>query len=47
MAGPTVSGKATYRYVNANVETAKRAAAALDTYNAESRESVAAQELVH
>jgi len=25
----------TYRYVNANVETAKRAAAALDTFNAE------------
>ena len=26
----------TYRYVNANVETAKRAAAALDMFNAES-----------
>jgi integrase len=37
----------TYRYVNANVETAKRAAAALDAFNAESTESAPAAELVH
>lgn len=29
----------TYRYVNANVETAKRAAAALDAFNAETLET--------
>lgn len=37
----------TYRYVNANVETAKRAAAALDAFNDETRESVTVPELVH
>jgi integrase len=37
----------TYRYVNANVETAKRAAAALDALNAETLETVTAPELVH
>lgn len=37
----------TYRYVNANVETAKRAAAALDPFNAETTEPVSAPELVH
>lgn len=37
----------TYRYVNANVETAKRAAAALDAFNAETTEPVSAPELVH
>ena len=37
----------TYRYVNANVETAKRAAAALDAFNAETLETVTAPELVH
>jgi len=37
----------TYRYVNANVETAKRAAAALDAFNAETMESATAPELVH
>lgn len=37
----------TYRYVNANVETAKRAAAALDAFNAETQETVTVPELVH
>ena len=37
----------TYRYVNANVETAKRAAAALDAFNAEASETAPAAELVH
>ena len=37
----------TYRYVNANVEMAKRAAAALDAFNAETLETVTAPELVH
>lgn len=37
----------TYRYVNANVETAKRAAAALDAFNAEANEAAPAAELVH
>jgi hypothetical protein len=37
----------TYRYVNANVETAKRAAAALDAFNAETMEAETAPELVH
>ena len=37
----------TFRYVNANVETAKRAAAALDAFNAETQETVTAPELVH
>jgi hypothetical protein len=36
----------TYRYVNANVETAKRAAAALDAFNAETQETTA-PELMH
>jgi integrase len=37
----------TYRYVNANIETAKRAAAALDAFNSETPQTVTAQELVH
>jgi hypothetical protein len=37
----------TYRYVNANIETAKRAAAALDAFNAETPPTVMAPELVH
>jgi hypothetical protein len=37
----------TYRYVNANVETAKRAAAALDAFNTETLETVDTPELVH
>jgi integrase len=41
----------TYRYVNANVETARRASSALDTFNAQSRaqggEQVSASELVN
>jgi integrase len=37
----------TYRYVNANVETAKRAAAALDAFNAEATEAAPPGELVH
>jgi len=37
----------TYRYVNADVETAKRAAAALDAFNAETMEAETAPELVH
>jgi integrase len=37
----------TYRYVNANVETAKRAAAALDAFNAEATEAAPPAELVH
>ncbi len=37
----------TYRYVNANVETAKKAAAALDAFNTESTEEETAAELVH
>jgi hypothetical protein len=37
----------TYRYVNANVETVKRAAAALDAFNAEKTEPVTAAELLH
>jgi integrase len=37
----------TYRYVNANVETAKRAAAALDAFNAEATETAPPAELVH
>jgi integrase len=35
----------TYRYVNANVETAKRAAAALDAFNAEATETARPQNL--
>jgi integrase len=37
----------TYRYINANVETAKRAAAALDAFNAEATEAAPPGELVH
>jgi integrase len=37
----------TYRYVNANIETAKRAAAALDAFNAETMETATPPELVH
>ena len=37
----------TYRYINANIETAKRAAAALDVFNAETPQAVTAPELVH
>ncbi len=37
----------TYRYVNANVEKAKRVAAALDAFNAEATEAAPAAELVH
>ena len=37
----------TYRYVNANVETAKRAPAALDAFNAETMEAETPPELVH
>jgi hypothetical protein len=37
----------TYLYVNANVETAKRAAAALDAFNAEATEAAPTAELVH
>ena len=37
----------TYRYVNANVETAKRAVAPLDAFNAETTEAETAPELVH
>jgi integrase len=37
----------TYRYVNANIETAKRAAAALDAFNAETPQTAPALELVH
>jgi integrase len=37
----------TYRYVNANVETAKRAAAALDAFSAEATEAAPPAELVH
>lgn len=37
----------TYRYVNANVETVKRAAAALDAFNAEAPEAAPPAELVH
>src|ERR1051326_3723189 len=37
----------TYRYVNANVETAKRAAAALDGFNAEAFDTMTAPELIH
>jgi integrase len=37
----------TYRYVNANVETAKRAAAALDAFNADATEAAPPAELVH
>jgi hypothetical protein len=37
----------TYRYVNANVETAKRVAAALDAFNAEATEAAPPAELVH
>jgi hypothetical protein len=37
----------TYRYVNANVETAKRAAAALDAFNAEPTEAVPQTAFVH
>jgi hypothetical protein len=36
-----------YRYVNANVETAKHAAAALDATNAETLETVTAPEPVN
>ncbi len=36
----------TYRYVNANIET-KRAAAALDAFNAEATEAAPPAELVH
>lgn len=36
----------TYRYVNANIETAKRAAAALNAFNGETTETVAEPELV-
>jgi integrase len=37
----------TYRYVNANVETAKRAAAALDGFNAETTDPKPNAEVVH
>jgi hypothetical protein len=37
----------TYRYVNANVETAKRAAAALDAFNSNGAEQVEASNLVN
>lgn len=37
----------TYRYVNSNAETAKRAAAALDAFNAEIQDPVTVPELVH
>jgi integrase len=37
----------TYRYVNANIETAKHVAAALDAFKAYTRESVTLPELVH
>jgi hypothetical protein len=37
----------TYGYVNANIETARRAAAALDGFNAESIEAKPDAELVH
>lgn len=37
----------TYRYVNANVETARRAAAALDTFNADITKAKRDAELVH
>ena len=37
----------TYRYVNADVETVKRAAAALDAFNDETLDTVTAPELVH
>jgi integrase len=37
----------TYGYVNSNVETAKRAAAALDAFNAETLHTDTAPELVH
>lgn len=37
----------TYRYVNVNVETAKRAAAALDAFNAEATEAALPAEFVH
>lgn len=36
----------TYRYVNANIETTRRAAAALDAFNAEGRERAAAVEAI-
>lgn len=37
----------TYRYVNANVETARRASAALDTFNAENETAQAALDVVN
>ena len=37
----------THHYVNANVKTAKRAAATLDGFNTETRETVTVPELVH
>jgi len=37
----------TYRYVNANVDTARRTAAALDAFNGETEEVRPAAELVH
>ncbi|CAN5889986.1 hypothetical protein BH18ACI4_BH18ACI4_16460 [soil metagenome] len=37
----------TYRYVNANIETAKRAAAALDAFNSEPETIRSAADLVH
>ncbi len=36
----------TYRYVNANIETTRRAAAALDAFNAEGSEPLALAEIV-
>ena len=37
----------TYRYVNANLETARRAAAALDVFNAEAAEAAQQSEVVN
>jgi integrase len=37
----------TFHYVNANAETAKRAAAALNAFNAETQETLTEPELVH
>jgi integrase len=37
----------TYRYVNANVETARRAAAVLDEFNKEARDESASQTVIH
>ena len=37
----------TYRYVNANIETAKRAAAALDAFNSDGAEQMEASNMVN